>query len=158
LFLLWNLIDAETVGIVFAFWYVSDSSIVTKIINKHRAGVKVRILVDPKANPTQSANATFLNQFQAAGVPMRFKSTPYDSGGILHMKMMLFAGQNKLQFGTGNYSPASFVTSQPFVNYTLNALYFTDDASVVNSFKTRFDDLWTDTTDYSKRDYRQTSA
>ena len=65
------------------------------------------------------------------------------------MKMMLFAGQNKVQFGTGNYSPYSFVTDQPYVNYTLNALYFTDDPAIVNSYKTHFDDLWTDTANYS---------
>ena len=54
---LWALIDAETVGIDVAFWFMQDSSYATKIINRFKAGVPVRILVDPRANPTYAGNA-----------------------------------------------------------------------------------------------------
>src|ERR1051325_11933649 len=57
---LWTLIDAETVEIDFAFWYISDSSYVAKLINKFRSGVKVRIIVDPKANPSKTMNSGYL--------------------------------------------------------------------------------------------------
>ncbi|MFL6212262.1 MAG: IPT/TIG domain-containing protein [Blastocatellia bacterium] len=146
---LWTLIDAETQGIDIAFWYISDASIVNKLISRAQAGVRLRVIVDPRANPSQPSNAQYLNQIQAAGIPMRYKSSPFDSGGILHMKMALFAGQNKVEFGSANYSPYSLTTSQPLVDYTLNAVYFTDDAAIVNSFKTQFDNLWTDTTNYA---------
>src|SRR5215217_4132504 len=97
---LWQLIDAETQGIDVAFWFMQDSSYATKLINKHKAGVPVRVLVDPRANPTYAGNEEVLNMLRDAGVPMRYKL----AGGILHMKMMLFVGQNKLEFSGANYS------------------------------------------------------
>ena len=76
---------------------------------------------------------------------MRYKN----GGGILHMKFMSFAGQNKLEFSGANFSPAFFVPTNPFLDYIDEAIYFTDDPSVVNSFKTQMDNLWTDTVNYS---------
>jgi hypothetical protein len=62
--------------------------------------------------------------------------------------MMLFAGQNRLEFSGGNFSSDFFVPQSPFINYIDEAIYFTDDLSLVQSFKKRFDDLWTDTVRY----------
>jgi hypothetical protein len=138
---LWQLIDAETVGIDVSFWYMSDASIAGKIINKHNAGVPVRIMVDPRANDPKPANAQRLAEFQAAGIPMRMKV----GGGIHHWKMMLFVGQNKVEFSAANFDPFSFVPANPYVDYTDEVIYFSDDPSVVNTFKTKFDNLWTDT-------------
>ncbi|HEU4509949.1 MAG TPA: hypothetical protein VFR78_17075, partial [Pyrinomonadaceae bacterium] len=64
---LWQLIDQETVGIDIAYWFMQDTSIANKIIARHQAGVPVRILVDPRANPTYAGNEQILNQFKAAG-------------------------------------------------------------------------------------------
>jgi phosphatidylserine/phosphatidylglycerophosphate/cardiolipin synthase-like enzyme len=138
---LWALIDAETTGIDVAFWFMQDTSFATKLINRHKAGVPVRVLVDPRANADNAGNAQILDQLKAAGIPMRFKL----SDGILHWKMMLFAGQNRLEFSGGNFSSDFFVPQSPFINYIDEAIYFTDDLSLVQSFKKRFDDLWTDT-------------
>src|SRR6266508_2467046 len=69
---------------------------------------------------------------------MRYKLT----NGILHWKMMLFVGQNKLEFSGANYSGNFFVPDSPYVNY------FTDDPSLIQSFKTKYDDVWTNTADY----------
>ena len=142
---LWQLIDAETVGIDVAFWFMQDTSLSNKLIARHNAGVRVRVLVDPRANATYSGNAAILNQLAAAGIPMRYKTNE----GILHWKMMLFAGQNKLEFSGANYSPHFFVPTTPYQNYIDEAIYFTDDPSLVNSFKTKFDDHWTDAARYS---------
>jgi phosphatidylserine/phosphatidylglycerophosphate/cardiolipin synthase-like enzyme len=142
---LWTLIDGENVGIDVAFWFMQDTSYATKLINKHNAGVPVRILVDPRANPTYAGNESILNQLKAAGIPMRYKV----GGGILHWKMMLFAGQNKVEFSGANFSPNFFVPSTPYQNYIDEAIYFTDDPAVVNSFKTKYDDHWTDTTNFA---------
>lgn len=141
---LWALIDAETVGIDVAFWFMQDTSFATKLINRHKAGVPVRVIVDPRANAENAGNGEILDQLKAAGIPMRFKL----ADGILHWKMMLFAGQNRLEFSGGNFSSDFFVPQSPFVNYIDEAIYFTDDASLVQSFKKRFDDLWTDTVRY----------
>src|SRR5215208_221022 len=141
---LWQLIDAETQGIDVSFWFMQDSSYASKLINKHKAGVPVRVLVDPRANPTDAGNEEVLNMLRDAGVPMRYKL----AAGILHMKMMLFVGQNKLEFSGANYSGNFFVPDAPNSNYIDEAIYFTDDTSVIQSFKTKYDDIWTNTADY----------
>jgi hypothetical protein len=142
---LWNLIDNEQIGIDVALWFIQDTSLSNKIIARHNAGVRVRILVDPRANPTYAGNEAILNQLKNAGIPMRFKV----GGGILHWKMMMFEGQNKVQFSGANYGPFFFVPNIPFQDYIDEAIYFTDDPAVVNSFKTKYDDLWTNTVDYA---------
>jgi phosphatidylserine/phosphatidylglycerophosphate/cardiolipin synthase-like enzyme len=141
---LWDLMDAETQGIDFSFWFIQDSSYATKLINKFNAGVQVRVLCDPRASDTYAGNQAILDQLRAAGIPMRYKL----ADGILHFKMMLFKGQNKVQFTGANYGPNFFVPDQPYVNYIDEAIYFTDDPAVVHSFMTKFDDLWTDTVNY----------
>ena len=70
---LWTLIDNEQVGIDVAFWFMQDTSLSNKIIARHNAGVRVRILVDPRANPTYAGNEAILNQFRNAVIPMRYK-------------------------------------------------------------------------------------
>jgi hypothetical protein len=142
---LWDLIDTETVGIDIAFWYLTDESYVTKLINRYNAGVRVRVMVDPRANEGKPVNGQRLAELQAAGIPMRQKV----GGGILHWKMMFFASKNKVEFSAANYDPFSFVPNNPYVDYTDEAIYFSDDPSVVNSFKTKFDDIWTDTAGHS---------
>ena len=140
---LWDLIDHELIGIDVALWFIQDTSIANKIIARYNAGV--RVLVDPRANPTYSGNEAILNQLKNAGIPMRYKLRD----GILHWKMMLFEGQNKLEFSGANYGPFFFVPNVPFQDYIDEAIYFTDDPVVVNSFKTKYDDLWTDTVNYA---------
>src|ERR1041385_4335246 len=120
---IWDLIDAETAGIAVAFWFMQDDSYATKIINRFKAGVPVRVLVDPRANPTYAGNEAVLNSLKAAGIPMRYKLTD----GILHMKFMLFVGQGKLEFSGANYSGNFFVPDSPYANYIDEAIYFTDD-------------------------------
>lgn len=141
---LWTLIDSETVGIDVSFWFMQDTSYANKIIARFQAGVPVRILVDPRANPTYAGNEAILNQFAAAGIPMRYKVADC----ILHRKFMLFAGQNQVEFSGANYSPAFFVPTTPYTNYIDEAIYYSTVPSIVNSFKTIIDDMWTDTIAY----------
>ena len=143
---LWNLIDAETQGIDVAFWFMDDVSYVPKLIAKHNAGVPVRVLVDPRANNSHPINTQVLNDLAAAGIPMRKNIA---AGGVLHWKMMLFVGQNKVQFSAANYGPQNFEPTTPFSNYIDEIIYFSDNTSIVNSFKTKFDDKWIDTTRFA---------
>ena len=46
-----NLIRAETVGIDVGFWFMEDQRYVSEIIARKNAGVPVRLIVDPTANP-----------------------------------------------------------------------------------------------------------
>ncbi|MEX2660660.1 MAG: phospholipase D-like domain-containing protein, partial [Vicinamibacterales bacterium] len=141
-----NYIRAEKAGLDVAFWFMEDSWIASEVINRHKAGVPVRVLVDPRANASTPRNADRLAELEAAGIPMRQKV----SSGILHWKMMLFAGQNIVEFSGANFSSDAWVYSgAPYTNYVDEAIYFTSDSSVVNSFRTKFDDLWIDTSRYA---------
>jgi phosphatidylserine/phosphatidylglycerophosphate/cardiolipin synthase-like enzyme len=140
-----NLIRAENVGIDVAFWFMEDQRYVTEIIARKNAGVPVRLIIDPRANALYPLNATSLASFKDAGVPMVKKV----AGGIMHFKMMLFAGQNVVEFGSANYSGNAFVPVSPYSNYVGETIFFEDDPIIVNSFKTKVDNIWTDTTNYS---------
>jgi phosphatidylserine/phosphatidylglycerophosphate/cardiolipin synthase-like enzyme len=134
----------ERVQIDVSFWFMEDSRYSTELIKRWQAGIPVRVMMDSDANATYPNNVPILNALKAAGIPMRQKTT----GGILHRKFMLFAGQNMLEFSGANYSPTAFVPVQPYVNYEDEAIYYTNDPAIVNSFKTIMDDMWTATSGY----------
>src|SRR5215831_14169065 len=100
-----NLINNETVGIDVAFWFMQDTRYETAILNRWKAGVPVRVLVDPRANPTYPGNGQVIDDLANAGIPMRYRT----ASGILHWKTMIFAGQNTVEFDGANYSPTAFV-------------------------------------------------
>src|SRR4051794_1109191 len=85
-----NLIRAEQVRIDVAFWFMEDPRFSTELVNRWKAGVPVRVLVDERARITTPLNDDRLADLRAAGIPMRGRI----GDGILHWKMMLFAGQN----------------------------------------------------------------
>jgi phospholipase D-like protein/VCBS repeat protein len=140
-----RMIDAETVGIDVGLWFMEDARWSAAIIRRAQAGVRVRILMDPRATDEYPNNGPVMSQLAAAGVPMRKRV----AAGIEHWKMMLFAGQNIVYFGSANFSPFAWVPIQPYADYVDETVYLTDDPVVVNSFKTQFDDAWVNTTSYA---------
>ena len=140
-----QLINQETVELDVAFWFMDDSTIASAVINKAKSGVPVRILMDPRATATKPGNGPVLNSLQAAGIPMRKRLT----SGILHWKTMIFAGQGIVEFSGANYSRSEYLPYTAYVNYTDEAIYFSDDPAVVNSFRTKYDDWWIDTVSYT---------
>jgi phosphatidylserine/phosphatidylglycerophosphate/cardiolipin synthase-like enzyme len=136
----------ETVGIDVGFWFMEDARYTTELIRRFQAGVPVRVLMDLRANATNQYNAYRLAELQGAGIPMRHRNT----GGIMHYKLMLFAGQGVVEFSGANFSADAWVYNgpTPYVNYVDESIYFTDNASFVQSFMTKYDDLWTNTTSY----------
>jgi phosphatidylserine/phosphatidylglycerophosphate/cardiolipin synthase-like enzyme len=141
--ILLNYIRSETVGIDVGFWFMEDARYSNELIARWRAGVPVRVLMDSRANSTYPLNAQRLAELQSAGIPMRRRLTSY----ILHWKTMLFHGQNVVEFSGANFSADAWrpVTATPYENYIDEAIYFTSDTAIVNSFRTRFDDQWVDT-------------
>ena len=133
------LIRNEQVGIDVAFWFMEDSRYSTALIERWRAGIPVRVIMDTEANTGYPGNIPVLQQLKDAGIPMLEKTT----GGIVHWKTMIFAGQNVVEFSGANYSPHAFVPQIPYVDYIDEVLYFSDDPAIVNSFKTKYDDHWT---------------
>ena len=75
------------------------------------------------------------------GVPIRIRYNPWWFPEINHWKAAIFAGQNIVEFGSGNFAPTELA---PFssTNYDDESEMFTDDPALVNAFKTKFDQMW----------------
>jgi phosphatidylserine/phosphatidylglycerophosphate/cardiolipin synthase-like enzyme len=140
-----SLINNETKGIDVAFWFMEDNRYATALLARAAAGVPVRVLVDPRSNPTAPMNEAILATLAAGGVPMRKRTT----SAILHWKMMLFAGQGVVEFSGANYSEEAWKPIDPYKNYVDESIYFTDDVSIVESFMTKFDNSWVDTVSFT---------
>lgn len=138
-------IRAETVGIDVGFWFMEDARYTTELIKKHQAGVPVRVVMDVRANKSNQYNAARLAELETAGIPMRTRT----ASGIMHYKMMLFAGQGVVEFSGANFSSDAWVYDTPYVNYVDESAYFTDNPSFVKSFMRKYDEIWTATTGYA---------
>ena len=139
-----NMIKAETAGIDVSFWFMTDTQYSTEIIKRWNAGVPVRVLLDLRADANYPSNATVRQSLIAAGIPIRHKMTT----GINHWKMILYAGQAKMHFSAANFAAGSYFPTTPYTNYLDEAIYFTNDSAIVESFMTKFDDLWTNQTHF----------
>jgi phosphatidylserine/phosphatidylglycerophosphate/cardiolipin synthase-like enzyme len=137
-------IQNETAGIDMIFYMIELPGLADAIISRYQAGVPVRITVEPRANLKFPENQPLLDKFKAAGIPMRYKL----GDAFVHAKVLLLAGQNKVVFTGSNFGDGDVRPYDPYVNYVDGAWYFSDDLAVVNSFKTRYDDIWTNTTTY----------
>src|SRR5829696_5025405 len=139
-----QLVNAETAGVDMVFYMIELPGLADAVIARHRAGVPVRLIVEPRGNLKFPMNQPIIDQFKAAGIPMRYKL----GDGIIHVKLMLLAAQNKVVFTGSNFGDGDVRPYDPYVNFVDGAWYFTDDLALVNSFKTRYDDVWTDTATY----------
>ena len=140
-----NLIRNERVAIDVAFWFMEDARYTTELIARFNAGVKVRAIVDPRANSTYPANADRLNELAAAGIPMRKRT----ASGFLHWKTMIFTGQRTVEFSGANFTGDAFRYYTPYTNYVDEAIMFTSNTSFVDTMMTKFDDLWVNTSSYA---------
>jgi phosphatidylserine/phosphatidylglycerophosphate/cardiolipin synthase-like enzyme len=138
-------IRAEASRIEVGTWFFEDKRFTDELIAKWKAGVPVRVIADPDANGQHPLNRTLLDQLAAAGVPIRHKV----SNGIEHWKMMLFNGQNVVYFGSANFSVDAFGPYDPYKNFVDETIYLTDDDSVVDTFRTRFEDAWVNTSGWA---------
>ena len=138
--LLLSRIQSETQAIDLAMLFMEDDALADAIIARFNAGVRVRILVEPRRNETTPKNVIILDRLKAAGIPMRAKA----GGGILHWKFMVFDAQNVVQLSAANYSDFYFKPIVPYANYTDEGIFFSDQPSLVDSFRRKFDDAWID--------------
>jgi regulation of enolase protein 1 (concanavalin A-like superfamily) len=140
-----DLINAETQEIDVAFWFMEDARYSNALINRFRAGVKVRVLFDSEALPAVPVRKQIIDDLKNAGIPIRDKT----SGGILHWKLMIFGGQNIINMSAANFSPTGYVPTTPYTNYEDEVVFFATQPSLVDSFKTKYDDVWTATSGYT---------
>jgi hypothetical protein len=139
-------INAETVRIDMSCWYLTEHSISIALINRFHAGVPIRLIGDRGSifeidKLTKNEFYWLANQ----GVPIRLRFNPTWYPEIDHMKMTLFAGQNLVAFGSANYTPFELAPASS-TNYKDETVLLTDDTSIVNAFRTKFDRIWNDTT------------
>jgi len=140
-----QMIRNETVGIDVSFWFMDDARYAHEIIRRWNAGVPVRVILDLRADANYPTNAIVRQSLVAAGIPIRHKTSP----GINHWKMMLYAGQGRVHFSGANFSDGSYSPIVPYTGYVDEAVYFTDDPSVVHPFMTKYDDVWLDNANYA---------
>jgi hypothetical protein len=135
----------ETVRLDFAFNLLEDQSITDAIIARHRAGVPVRVIMEPRRNATNPLNATMIERMRAAGVPIRQKP----SGAIFHWKMFIFAGQQVVEFAATNFTADYLRPKVAYLDYHSDPVYFSRDLALLRSFQTKYDDLWINTTTFT---------
>jgi phosphatidylserine/phosphatidylglycerophosphate/cardiolipin synthase-like enzyme len=145
-------IQQETQQIDIAFWMMSDARYSNALVAAQQRGVTIRVLMDPRCTSSHPACKGPMDQLAAAGVPMRKRVT----SGILHWKMIMFASQSQVEFSGANYVPFELTPDDPWVNYTDEIVYFSNDPAVVQSMMTKFDDLWTSPTEFA--DYANITA
>ena len=121
------MIDQEQAGLDVSFWFMNDTRYSGAIINRWRAGVPVRILLDVRADTNYPSNASVRQLLINAGIPIRHKTTD----GINHWKVILYAGQAKVHFSAANFANGSYSPVVPYTNYVDEAVYFTDDQAIV---------------------------
>src|SRR5688572_30550378 len=139
-------INAETVRIDMAVWHLTEHAITIALLNRFRAGVPVRLLGDRaeifELNPITRREIYLLAN---EGVPIRLRFNPTWYPEIFHWKATIFAGQNLVTFGSANYTPFELAPVSP-TNYKDETVLFSDDPVIVNAIKTKFDQIWNDTT------------
>jgi len=116
-----DLIRKETVGLDVAFWFMEDTGLAQEVINRWKAGVPVRVLMDTEANADYPANKTSLQMLKDAGIPME----KIGAAGIFHNKAMIFAGLGWVEFSGANYSSKAFMFGTPYSDYVDEVIYFT---------------------------------
>jgi PLD-like domain len=141
-------INNERVRLDFAFNLLEDQSITDAVIARHRAGVPVRVIMEPRRNSTNPLNRTMVERMRAAGVPIRQKPT----GSIFHWKMFIFSGQGVVEFAATNFTIDYLRPKVAYRDYHSDPVYFSTDVALLHSFQTKYDDLWVNTanlTDYA---------
>jgi hypothetical protein len=139
-------INAETVRIDIAAWYLSERMVSNALVNRMKAGVRVRLIGD--RGSIFEIDQHTRNEFYwlaSQGVPIRLRYHPTYYPEIVHWKASIFAGQNLVAFGSANYTPFELAPVSS-TNYKDETVLLTNDPELVNAFKTQFDRMWNDTT------------
>jgi phosphatidylserine/phosphatidylglycerophosphate/cardiolipin synthase-like enzyme len=139
-------INTETVRIDISSWYLTEHSISIALVNRFQAGVPIRLIGDRGSifdiDPITKREFYWLASF---GVPIRLRYNPTWFPEIDHWKATIFAGQRLVAFGSPNYTPFELAPASA-TNYDDETVIFSDDQTLVNAFRTKFDRFWNDTT------------
>jgi hypothetical protein len=131
-----------------ATWYLTDRLITAAIVQRFRAGLPVRIIGDRvsifEIDPATRREFEYL---ATNGVPIRLRYHPTSFPSIMHWKCGIFVGLNTVEFGSANWTPFELAPASA-TNFKDETALFTTDPALVNAFRTRFDQMWADTTNF----------
>ena len=138
-------INREMIGLDVGMEEMTDPLIADAVIARFKARVPVRMIVEPRRNATEPRNGPILAKLKSAGIPMRYRKV----GDTFHWKMMIFAGQDVVEFSAAQFTQEYLVPAQPGVDFTQDPIFYSTNTSFVNSFERKFDDAWVDTTNFA---------
>ena len=138
-------INREMIGLDVGMEEMTDPLIADAVIARFKARVPVRMIVEPRRNATEPRNGPILAKLKSAGIPMRYRKV----GDTFHWKMMIFAGQDVVEFSAAQFTQEYLVPAQPGVDFTQDPIFYSTNTSFVNSFERKFDDAWVDTTKFA---------
>ena len=140
-----SMIRAENVGLDVSIWFMTDWRYRARSSSAGEPACRCGFCWTCALTQNNPANASVRQNLIDAGIPIRHKTTH----GINHWKMILYAGQAQVHFSAANFANGSYSPVTPYTGYVDEAIYFTGDPDVVHTFMTKYDDLWTDTTQYA---------
>ena len=141
-------IQAETVRLDVATWYLNDGDLALAILNKHRSGVPVRLIGDRGAIFEADPNTRAWFEYLANnGVPIRLRYHPTWFPFIMHWKCGIFVGQNTVEFGSANWTTFELAPWSA-TNFKDETALFSSDSVLVRNFLTKFDQMWADTENF----------
>ncbi|HEX7128400.1 MAG TPA: phospholipase D-like domain-containing protein [Thermodesulfobacteriota bacterium] len=137
-----SLARAETQGIDVAIYHLYDSRLTRVLVEKHRAGVPVRVLADRHAYTIKQQHRRELDFLASSGVPVRVNRFR----GIIHHKMTILHGLGLVEQGSMNYT--SIASRKVFngrtgeTEWNEELAFFTDNPAVFARYRERFDRAW----------------
>jgi hypothetical protein len=141
-------INAETVRIDVATWYLTERTITNALIARRNAGVTVRVIGDRVSIFEIDPNTRREFEHLATnGVPIRLRYHPTDFPSIMHWKAGIFVGLGDVEFGSANWTSFELMPVSS-TNFKDETVMFTDDAALVSAFRSRFDQFWADTSNF----------
>ena len=140
-----SLINAESVRIDVSVVLLNDRTVTQALVNRHKAGLPVRLIGDSYSIFENSSTRAEFYWLASQGLPIRLRYHPNWYPEVAHWKATIFAGQQKVVFGSTNYTVDELKPASS-TNYTDGAVLLTSDLELVNAFKSQFDRMWNDTT------------
>jgi phosphatidylserine/phosphatidylglycerophosphate/cardiolipin synthase-like enzyme len=131
----------ETGAVDVAIYHLYDRRISDVLIQKHRAGQRVRVIGDRHAYNAKPQHKREMDYLASNGVPVQTNR----HNGIIHHKVMLLHGQGIVLNGSMNFT--SLASRKILVNgqvqWNEETAFFTDERQVFARFAERFERMWT---------------
>ena len=130
-------IDSATSSIDVASYSFTSKKIAQALVNKHRQGIKVRVVMDKSQDSEKYSSATFLAN---SGIPVRINSRY----AIQHSKIMII-DERTVETGSFNFSNAAATRNSE------NVLVIWNHAELAKQYTDYWLRLWSEATTYRPR-------